>query len=144
MFETTMRDFRTMWIFLFKTALELFSSFFSHTWRLFLRLPTDGVSKIFHYKFFLLPNAAEWSEKWDDMSLLWFKPSCAILGLLKDALPTALQHSGWLLFSGFAQTFGPKTRMMVTEVPSWVRRKPRKYFVSGPTWGKRIRLEELN
>ena len=57
MFASTMRflcDF-----FLSKTAMELFSSFFSHTWRLFLRLPTDGVSKIFHYKFLFLPYAAE-------------------------------------------------------------------------------------
>jgi len=39
-------------------------------------------------------------------------------------------------------TFGPKTRMIVTEVPIWVRRNPKKYFVSGPAWGKMIKLEK--
>jgi hypothetical protein len=37
-------------------------------------------------------------------------------------------------------TFGPNTRMTVTVVLSCVLKKPRKYFISGPACGKKIRL----
>ena len=39
-------------------------------------------------------------------------------------------------------TLGPKTRKMVTVVLSCVRRNPKKYFISGPQFGKRTKLEK--
>lgn len=37
-------------------------------------------------------------------------------------------------------TLGPKTRAMVTVVLNWVRMKPKRYFISGPTLGNRSKL----
>lgn len=38
--------------------------------------------------------------------------------------------------------FGPKTRMIVVVVDNCVRKKPRKYFMSGPACGKRHKLRK--
>jgi hypothetical protein len=37
-------------------------------------------------------------------------------------------------------TLGPKTKAMVTVVLIWVRIKPNKYFMSGPTLGSNNKL----
>ena len=75
------------------------------------------------------PNPKFWKIK-KKKKKIWQKKNWLFLVALKKKIGLTMM----------TLTLGPKTKAMVTVVLSWVRMNPKRYFVSGPTLGSRIKL----